>query len=155
MSPSYRLTVPTSHALGRIRGRNIRGFTLIEAIISIVVLSISVPPMFWAVRQAHINRVNPEMISRARWLATEKIESIIADRHSTTRGYAYLVAINYPAESSIPGFPGFTRSVSFTETTVNLSTAGTGYMNVTVTVSWTDATATVRNLAVSTVLTDY
>lgn len=132
-----------------------RAFTLIEAIISIVVLSISVPPMFWAIRQAHINRVNPEMISRARWLATEKIETIIADRHSSTRGYTYLVTGNYPAESSITGFPGFTRSVSFTETTVNLSTAGTGYMKVTVTVGWTDATATARSLPISTVLTDY
>src|SRR5690349_1011922 len=132
-----------------------RAFTLIEAIISIVVLSISVPPMFWAIRQAHINRVNPEMISRARWLATEKIESIIADRHSTTRGYGYLVAANYPSEASITGFPGFTRSVAFNETTVNLSTAGSGYMSVTVTVGWTDATVTARSLSLTTVVTDY
>ena len=135
--------------------RQRRAFTLIEAIIAIVVLSISVPPMFWAIRQAHINRVNPEMISRARWLATEKIEAIIADRHSTTRGYSYLNTTNYPAEPSITGFPGFTRSVSFAETGVDLTTAASGYTKITVTVGWTDATATARSLSINTVLTDY
>lgn len=135
--------------------RQRRGFTLIEAIAAIVMLAIIVPPTMYALREGHKQRANPVLASRARWLATEKLEDVIADRHSATRGYAYLVASNYPSESSITGFPGFTRSVSFTETTVNLSTAGTGYMRVTVTVGWTDAGSTARSLAISTVLTDY
>ena len=132
-----------------------RAFTLIETIIAIVVLTIAIPPMFWAIRQAHVGRVNPEMVSRARWLASEKLEIIEADRHSTTRGYGYLIPSNYPVESSITGYPGFTRSVSLSETAADLSTAGTGYMKVTVTVAWTDATATARSLSISTVLTNY
>lgn len=132
-----------------------RGFTLIEAIVAIVMLAIIVPPTMYALREGHKQRANPVLASRARWLATEKIEDIVADRHSTSRGYAYLVAANYPAEPSITGFPGFTRSVAFTETTVNLSTPGTGYMRAVVNVGWTDAGGTSRSLSLTTVLTSY
>ncbi|MHC5002827.1 MAG: hypothetical protein ACYTJ0_06855, partial [Planctomycetota bacterium] len=128
---------------------------LIETIAAIVVLSLGIPPMLWAVRGAHEHRANPLLYSRARWLATEKLEDVIADRHSTTRGYAYLDAVNYPAEATITGFPGFSRSVTLTETTADLVTAGTGYMTVEVTVSFTDAGGTARSLSVSTVLTEY
>jgi prepilin-type N-terminal cleavage/methylation domain-containing protein len=132
-----------------------RGFTLIETIIAIVVLSIAVPPMLWSIRESHIQRVGPMMASKARWLATEKLEDIIADRHSTTRGYAYLVTANYAAEASISGSAGFTRTVTFTETAADLSTAGTGYKRCTVTVGWTDGAGTARSLSISSVVTDY
>jgi prepilin-type N-terminal cleavage/methylation domain-containing protein len=132
-----------------------RGFTLIETISAIVVLSLGIPPMLWAIGEAHAHRANPVLLSRARWLATEKLEDVIADRHSTTRGYAYLVPGNYPAEGSITGFPGYSRTVGLTETEADLSTAGSGYMIVEVTVSFTDAEGNPRSLAVSTVLTDY
>ena len=132
-----------------------RGFTLIEAIIAIVVLSIAVPPMLWSIRASHVQRVSPMKASQARWLATEKLEDIIADRHSTTRGYSYLTSGNYPNESSITGSPGFTRSVAFTETTANLSTSGTGYKKCVVTVTWIDGAGVSRSLAISTVVTDY
>jgi prepilin-type N-terminal cleavage/methylation domain-containing protein len=132
-----------------------RGFTLIEAAAAIVILSIAIPPMLWSVRQSHIQRVNPMMASKARWLATEKLEDIIADRHSSTRGYTYLINGNYPAETPVSGFTGFSRSVAFTETTANLVSAGTGYKRATVTVSWTDATSTVRSLALGTIITEY
>jgi hypothetical protein len=118
-------------------------------------LSIAIPPMLWSVREAHMQRVNPVMASKARWLATEKLEDVIADRHSSTRGYDYLSAGNYTNESTIADFPGFTRAVTFNETGPDLSSVGTSYMTVTVTVSWTDAAATVQSLAVSTVLTEY
>ena len=131
------------------------GFTLIETIAAMVILSIAIPPMLWAVRDAHSGRVDVVLSSRARWLATEKLEDIIADRHSTTRGYNYLIAGNYPAESPVTGFPNFNRSVNLTETQADLSTPGSGYMNVTVSVTWNDAMGTARTMAVSTVLTDY
>ena len=115
-----------------------RGFTLMESIAAIVILTIAIPPVVWALRQGHVQRIDPVLTSRARWLAAEKLEDVIADRHSTTRGYDYLIAANYPAEGSITGFPGFSRSVTLTETEADLVTAGSGYMQVTVTVSWTD-----------------
>ena len=132
------------------------GFTLIETIAAIVILAVAIPPMLWSVRVSHIQRINPMLASKARWVATEKLEDIIADRHSTTRGWAYLEdPANYPAEPTISGYPGFSRTVTLTETLADLSTPGDGYMTVAVAVQWTDATGIVRTLSVSTVLTEY
>lgn len=130
-------------------------FTLIEAIIAIVVLSVAVPSMFWALRDATVKRLEPAAHSRARWLANERLEQIIADRHSSTRGYAYVVNANYPAEASFTNFPGFTRSVSITETSANLSSAGTGYKKVAVSVGFPNVRGGTSTLVVTTVVTDY
>lgn len=132
-----------------------RAFTLIEAIAAIVLLAVAVPPMMWAVRESHISRVNPVLASRARWLAVTRLEGVIADRYSVTRGYDWLIAGNYPAEPTISDSPGFSRSVQFSETTADLATAGNGYMNVVVSVAWTDATGQTRTLDVATVLTEF
>ena len=131
------------------------GFTLIETIAAIVLLAALVPGVLWAIQEAHLARANPTMASKARWLAVEKLEDVIADRHSSTRGYSYLVKGNYPAEPSVTGLTAYSRTVSFSETAADLSSAGTGYMTVTVTVGWTDAEGTARSLAIATVLTDY
>jgi prepilin-type N-terminal cleavage/methylation domain-containing protein len=133
------------------------GFSLIETIAAIVILSIAVPPVLWAVREAHVHRVNPVMASTARWLATEKLEDLIADRHSTTIGYAGLVG---GTESPVPGFPGFDRTATINEHGAwdNGSQswqAGTGYKTITVDVSWTDGGAAARTLSVSSVVTEY
>jgi prepilin-type N-terminal cleavage/methylation domain-containing protein len=133
------------------------GFTLIETVAAIVMLAIAVPPMLNALREGHTQRVNPVLASTARWLAVERLEDIIADRHSGTRGWSYLVPGNYGAESPVTGFTGFDRTVTLTEYQADLSTADTdgGYMVVDVAVSWTDATATARTLTVTTVVTEY
>lgn len=94
------------------------------------------------------------MASTARWLAVEKLEDVIADRHSATRGYSYLISGNYAVEWTVTGFPAFGRSVAFVQTAADLSTPGAGYKRCTVTVTWTDQGAA-RSLAVATVLTDY
>ena len=86
-----------------------------ETVAAIVILAIAVPPMVWALREGHTQRVNPVMASTARWLLTEKLDDIIADRHSTTRGWAYLIPGNYTAESPVTDFDGFDRSVTLTE----------------------------------------
>lgn len=132
-----------------------RAFSLIEAIVAIVIMSVAVPSMLWTVREAHIDRVNPTLASTARWLAIEKLEDVIADRHSTTRGYAYLIAANYLAENPVAGYANFSRTVSLNETLADLATAGAGYMNITVQISWTDGEGQAQALDISTVLTDY
>ncbi len=140
------------------RGReSSSGFTLIETVAAIVILAVAVPPMIWAVREAQVQRVDPVLASRARWLAAEKLEDVVADRHSASRGYAWLTAANYPAESegAVPGHPQFSRAVTFAETGPDLAAPGTGYMTVTVEVGWDDARGMPRTLSVSTVLTEY
>ena len=65
----------------------------------------------------------------------------LADRASIPRGYSYVVNANYAAEPSVTSFPGFSRSVSITETARDLTSAGTGYKTVVVTVSDADGAA--------------
>ncbi len=137
------------------------GFTLIETIAAITILAVAIPPMLWAVREAQIQRVNPMLASKARWLATEKLEDIIADRHSTgVRGWGYLVpASPYAAENKgdITGYEQFSRTVTIDPETDALfvPTVDGGYTTVTVTVGWDNATGKAMSLAISTVLTEY
>ena len=87
------------------------GFTLIETVVAIVILAVAVPPMLWAVAQAQYKRANPMQASKARWLAVEKLEDIIADRHSESgnRGWDYLITANYSDEDpgDITGYPQY------------------------------------------------
>lgn len=132
------------------------GFTLIEVMIAVVVMAIAVPPMFWALRQANVQRVDPINLSRARWLVNEKMEDILADESSTTRGYSYLTNSKYTAESPVSGFTGFTRSVSIAESGADLvAGSGTGFKTVVVTVGYVDGKGTSRTLSVTTVVTQH
>lgn len=139
----------------QLRRRRLRGLTLIETIIAMVVLAVAVPGTLWAIRDSAVQRVAPLRSSKARWLVTEKLEDIVADRHSTTRGYTYIASGNYPNEATISGFPGFTRTTTVSETAADLATAGTGYKKVTVSVGWIDTKGVARQVSISTVLTDY
>lgn len=131
-----------------------RAFTLIEVIACIVILSVATPSMFWAIKESISKQYDPVLMSRARWLATERLEDIIADRHSPTRGYGYVVAGSYAAESPVAGFAGLSRSVTVAETGANFA-AGTGWKTVTVTVTYSDARGLSRSVSLSTVLTSY
>ncbi len=138
-----------------------KGFTLIETVSAIVILSVAVPPMLWAVTQAQRQRMNPIMASKARWLAVEKLEDIIADRHAIpARGWGHLIDANYPDENPGDigtGYEGFSRKVTpfVAETDADLSTPGVGYQVVTVTVGWTTSNGDNASLSISTVLTNY
>lgn len=131
-----------------------RGFTLIETIAAIVILAVAIPPMVWAVTEAHTQRVGPVKASTARWLAAEKLEEVIADRHSPSRGYAYLVSGNYSNEATVSGFAGFSRSVSIAETGPDFTSPGTGYKRVSVTVQYSTRTGT-QSFVLATVLTEF
>lgn len=141
-------------AFGNSPRRPRRGFTLVEAIAAIVLLALAAPPMLWALREGQLRAVDPVLASRARWLAESKLEDLIADRHSETRGWDYLVKPNYPKEDPVTGFDGFARQVTFVETGPDLVSPGTGYLTATVEVEWTSPTRGTRTLSVSTVLTE-
>jgi Tfp pilus assembly protein PilV len=138
-----------------LHARTPRAFSLIEAIIAIVVLSVAVPAMFWAVRDAADRRTDPVMLNRARWLAAEKMEDVLADRANADRGYGYVVAANYPAESPVAGFAGLSREVMVAERGPDLVSAGTGYKVVTVRVTYTSARGAARTFELASVVTDY
>jgi len=126
-----------------------------ECVIAVIILGVATPAMFFAMRNAGLNTVGSIQVSRACWVAQAKLEDIIADRHSATRGYAYVVAANYPAEATVSGFPGFARSVTIAETGASLSGSGTGYKKVTVTVTYPDWSGATKSFAVQTVITNY
>ncbi|MFG0283451.1 MAG: prepilin-type N-terminal cleavage/methylation domain-containing protein [Phycisphaerales bacterium JB039] len=132
-----------------------RGFTLTEVVAALVILAVGVPPAMWALREAALRRANPVLTTRARWLASARMEQIIADRHSPLRGYDFLQSDNYPDESAVSGAPMFARTVEFDETGPDLVTAGTGFMTVRVRVQWNDAIGQPRELELATLLTEY
>jgi type II secretory pathway pseudopilin PulG len=98
---------------GRPRGEHRAGFTLIELVVLIVVLSIGgalLAAMFAGALRA---LASDRDIQTATQLAQEKAETVLADRRA--RGYAYVTAANYPVEGSVAGFPSFARQVSITD----------------------------------------
>lgn len=131
-----------------------RAFTLIEVITSVTILSLAVPAMLWSIRDSVRSRANPVLLSRARWLAAERLEQCIADGHSPSRGYAYLIAANYSAETPVTGFTEMNRTVAIAETAPKFL-VGVGWKTITVSVSYTDGAGAARSISIATVLTDY
>jgi hypothetical protein len=124
-------------------------------IAALVVLGVAVPPMLWGLSTGQSRRANATLAATAGWLATEKLEDILADRHSTTRGYDYVAAGNYPNEANVAGYPRFARSVAISETAADLASVGTGYKTVAVSVAYSDSANQARTLVVRSVVTDY
>lgn len=137
----------------RIGGRR-RGLTLIEGLIAIVVISVAMPPMIMAISSAGVRRASQAMALRARWLAAERLEAVLADRHSAARGWSFITSSNYPGESTIAGFPGFSRTTSISDRGPGLG-AGTGYRLVSVNVTYVDPLGGSETLTMSTVVSDY
>lgn len=131
-----------------------RGFSLIDAIIALVVLSVATPAMLAALASAHRDRVSPIMASQARWLAMEKLEDILADRSSPSRGWDYVAQPNYPDEDAVPGMPAYARQVVISETGPDLQSAGEGYKTVTVTVTWAHTDGQTHSVDLATVVTE-
>lgn len=132
--------------------RRAGGVTLVEMIAAMVILSVAVPPTLWAVRQAQLRRLAPVHAERARWLAIERLEGVIADHGAPTRGYAFVQNAAYPDEAALAGFPGFSRRVRIVETGPDLATSGADCKTVTVTVEYDDPAVGRRSVVLSTVL---
>jgi len=128
-----------------------KGFTLIETIITLVVLSIAAVGVLSVFTTGISGSANPLVIDQATQLAQEKMDTILGDRANTSggRGFDWVVAADYntniskyPPEDPISSFAGFTRSVLIscvTTTDLNASTGAppcaSGYAHVTVDVA--------------------
>lgn len=100
----------TSHfALG---APHSKGFSLIETIITLVVLSIAAVGVLSVFSATSRGSADPLILSQATQLAQEKMDVIIGDREDPGRGFAWVVPANYPAESPVAGFPDFNRNVT-------------------------------------------
>ena len=87
------------------------GFTLIEIIITLVVLSIAVVGVLSVFTTAIKGSANPVVLNRAIALAQEEMDTIIGDRMNPD-GFKHIIPGNYPAEIPVTGFTGFNRSVT-------------------------------------------
>lgn len=144
----------------RSRGRAPRGvfgrggFSLVESIVGLVLLSVSVPPMLWALAETRRAAAGPAQSDVAYWLATERLEDIVADRCSPGRGFAYLAAKNYPDEAVISGFPGFARRARFEACGPDLKSPGSGFVRVGVTVQWVGGRGSPMSISATTVIAE-
>ena len=124
---------------GRCRRHTARhraGFSLPELAGAIVILAIAIPPMTMVFAEVGSHTILSERQTTAYFLAMERLEEIIADRHAPARGFAWLSGANYPDETFAGGF---TRRVTFTEVSPdNAETprTGSGHLRITVTVSY-------------------
>jgi prepilin-type N-terminal cleavage/methylation domain-containing protein len=141
--------------------KNQGGFTLIETIITLIVLSIAAVGVLSVFTTGMRGSANPMVIDQATQLAQEKMDTIFGDRINAGYGFAYIIPVNYSAENPVTGFAGFNRSVSiFCATAADLNTnagapgaggCASGYTHVTVTV----ANAAIGSVSLDTVVTNY
>lgn len=127
---------------------------MIDAIAALVILSVALPPLVGSFAEGARQSIRPMQTSIASFLATERMEQIIALRH-TAGGYSLVTTDNFPDESPVSGFAAFNRTATITEVAAsNLSTAesGSGLKKVTVNVTW-DGGA--RKVSVSRLFADY
>ncbi len=127
------------------RSRNIEnnegGFTLIELIITIIVLAIAGIGVMSVFSNSMRTGANPLVVAQATQLVREKMEIVMGDRQNTARGFSWIIPANYPAENPVPGFSAFNRSVSIYcissgDLNVNVGSppCTTGYAHITVSV---------------------
>lgn len=120
-----------------------------------MVLGVALPPMLWAIGAAQDQRVDSVMASRARWLAMEKLESIVADRYSPERGYDWLDEANYADEAAVAGYPDFSRSVAITPVGADLEPGEDVHRRATVSVSYESARGETQTVSLSVVLASW
>ncbi len=98
-----------------------RGGTILEIVITILLLAIAVPGLIQLFSRSIIDTSTADVQARAVFLSQQKLEEIFADKWSPSRGYTWVVtAGRYPAEN-VAG--GFVR-------TVTIDTTGKNFMGV-------------------------
>lgn len=138
---------------------NDKGFSLIELVLVVVIVGIAAAGMMTLFGSGTGRSADPLLQNQALQLAQERVETVLADRANPARGFPYIVPANYPAESPVAGFPGFSRTVTVAcVTAADLNTptglpppCASGYARVTVAV----AQAVLGSLAVDTLVTNY
>lgn len=122
----------------RHRTGNCRGFTYIEAILTMSALLISVLGMAMLFATVNRSAMNGQMTSIGMGLCEQKMEEIVSDKAS--QGYAYINSANYPAVENLTGtYVGFTRTVQIYEVdAADMTTPqfGSGYKRIDVAVQW-------------------
>ncbi len=93
------------------------GASLFELVLVILLVGTGMVPVLAAFRDAAARAPLSELQTRAALLAAERMEEVLRDRAEPSRGWDWIAAANYPAESPVAGFAGFTRAVAVSDTT--------------------------------------
>jgi prepilin-type N-terminal cleavage/methylation domain-containing protein len=143
-----------------------RGFTLIEVILTIVILAIAIPGLVSAVSFMNAQQVNAVGTTTAADLAQEELETVIAKKRSScgTCGYANTPPIN----CAIPlvgafgpvsggGFPNYQAKTDAECVNVALTSSVTeqGYKKITVTVRAVGVGPSVPDAVLVTLVSNY
>lgn len=99
-------------ARARARHGNTAGFTLFELVLVIVLLGTATLPLVTQFVETGRHAADGQSAASAVLLARERLEEAAADRDAPGRGYAWITTANYPAESPVAGFPGYTRTTA-------------------------------------------
>jgi len=134
---------------------NKKGFTLIEAVLSIAILGIGLVGVIYAFQGAARSSLLADQTIIATNIARGTLERIVASRDAN--GYATtLTAINTSHtynENPATGFPGFVLNTTALEVNSGDNSAtddflvaqvGSGYARVTATVSWNNSANSIR-----------
>src|SRR5574341_1135533 len=78
-----------------LRNEKQRGFSLIEIIITLVVLSIAAVGVLSVFSSTQMGSADPLLLNQAVQLAQERMDVIVGDRKNSTRGFAWVVAADY------------------------------------------------------------
>jgi prepilin-type N-terminal cleavage/methylation domain-containing protein len=134
--------------------RNHGGFTLIETVITLVVLSIAAVGVLSVFTVGIKGSANPGLVSQATHLAQEKMDEAVALKKSG--GFDAVVSV--AAGPFVPAVPGFTWSrtvfcvnAGSLNTNIGAPPCATGYAHVTVTVT----NATIGNLNLDGLVANY
>lgn len=85
------------------------GYSLIELIVTIILIGIAFPGLLGFIANSMIDTVKNDVINEAVLLAGEKMEQICADKNEPTKGIPYISTPNqYPPEA----IEKFTRNVT-------------------------------------------
>ena len=137
------------------RVKNIRGFSFIDIVLSVLLLSVGFIGAMTVMQNASLNTMRGDLNTLAMQLANQKMEEILAD--GKFRGYAYLDSVNnYPEEELTDDFSGFVRTVEITEVNdgdLTTPEPGSGIKLVKVIVKWSDADA--DHVTLATAVADY
>jgi prepilin-type N-terminal cleavage/methylation domain-containing protein len=131
--------------INKIKSTN--GYSLVEIILVILIIGIAIPPIIHLFTYNLSKSVNSEFYTKAAYFAEEKMETILADkRSSSTRGYEYIVVSGrYQIDNPVTGFA---RSVSIDTSSVY---SGVRYAKIMVTI----AHSNIEDVVLTTWVTDH
>lgn len=126
------------------RFRETEGFTLIEIILTMIIISIAVLTLVSSIGVTTSRGLNAEVMSTAQQLAQEKLEELIATKRNSGYSTTPQLDIGTTIETLTGAFANYTQQVEICNVDASLGSPdctppdnGSGYKRITVEVNYT------------------